>query len=60
MACRDNAMLANIAAETEQAVRRYSSHASLAIWGGNNEIEVHSNQQLQQGHTIRPNAPWTA
>lgn len=37
---RTKAMLANIAAETDEAVRRYSSHASLAIWGGNNEIEV--------------------
>ncbi len=31
--------LDNVAAETAEAVRRIGSHSSLALWGGNNEVE---------------------
>lgn len=37
---RDTAYLINVEAETAQAVRRLGSHASLAVWGGNNEVEA--------------------
>jgi beta-mannosidase len=36
----DEAFLANVAVEAEQAIRRLRGHPSLALWCGNNEVEV--------------------
>lgn len=40
LACRDAAFLSNVEAEVVQQLLRLGSHASVALWGGNNEIEA--------------------
>ncbi len=50
----DRALLANIAAEARDQVRRLRHHACLALWCGNNEID--GNQADAWG--TDPSAPW--
>jgi beta-galactosidase/beta-glucuronidase len=38
--CRDAAFLSNVEAELTQQLLRLGSHPSIALWGGNNEIEA--------------------
>lgn len=38
--CRDAAFLANVDAELTQQLLRLGSHASITLWGGNNEVEA--------------------
>jgi beta-mannosidase len=37
--CRNADLLANVEAEVTQQLLRLGSHASLAVFGGNNEVE---------------------
>lgn len=51
----DRAFLANVRAETIDQVARISHHSSLALWCGNNELEVAwNNWGWQQRYAIAP------
>jgi len=53
LACRNAGFLANIEAEVTQQLLRLGSHASLVVFGGNNEVE----QSLEWYKETRSNMP---